>query len=117
MFETYELPQGKIVFSHITKELSTGILALDPHRELPKHNRTVIEQLVQIVGTCVMQLFDGNMLVQEVVLRESDTFTIPANQFHMHKNTTSEASVTMWKFEGDILEVIQNIRDGNEQIK
>jgi gentisate 1,2-dioxygenase len=55
-------------------------------------------------------------LIQEVTLNENDTFTIPANQFHIHSNPTDEISVTMWKFEGDISEVIKKIREENEKI-
>jgi len=115
MYEVYKLPQGKIVFSSIAKDLSTGILCLNPHQELPRHSRPVVEQLVQMVGTCVMKLFEGD-LIKEVTLQENDVLTIPANQFHVHSNLTDQISVTMWKFEGDISAVIQKIREDNEKI-
>ena len=83
MYEIYKLPQGKILFSHISDSLNTGVLYLNPQQALPKHNRPVVEQLVQVVGTCVMKLFDGDNIVQEVALHENETLTIPANQFHM----------------------------------
>ena len=116
MYEIYKLPQGKIVFSCTTKDLNTGALYLNSHQALPKHKRPVAEQLVQVVGTCVMKLFDGDTLVNEVTLNENDTLTIPANQFHMHINPTNDISVTMWKFEGDISEIIQKIREENKKI-
>ena len=116
MFEIHKLPQGKIVFSCVTKELSIGALSLNPNQELPKHNRPVIEQLVQVVGTCVMKLFNEENLVQEVTLRENDTLIIPANQFHIHTNPTDGVSVTMWKFEGDITQVIREIRNNNQKL-
>jgi mannose-6-phosphate isomerase-like protein (cupin superfamily) len=116
MYEIYQLPQGKIVLSAIKKNLSTGVLYLNPRQKLQKHNRPVMEQLVQIAGTCVMKIFDGDNLVEEVTLQENDTLTIPANQFHIHSNLTDQISVTMWKFEGDILEVIQKIREENKKV-
>jgi mannose-6-phosphate isomerase-like protein (cupin superfamily) len=116
MCEVHKLPQGKIIFSSISKSLNTGVLCLDPHRELAKHNRPVAEQLVQITGTCTMKLFDGEVFIKEITLYENETLTIPANQFHIHSNPTEEISVTMWKFEGDISEVIKKIREENEKI-
>lgn len=116
MYELYKLRQGKIVFTYTSKNLNTGSLYLNPHQELAKHNRPVTEQLVQFVGTCVMKLFDGDTLVKEVTLHENETLTIPANQFHMHTNPTDDISVTMWKFEGDISEVLQMIRNDNEKL-
>jgi len=116
MYEIYQLPQGKIILSSITKDLSIGILCLNPRQELAKHNRPVTEQLVQVVGTCVMKIFDGDSLIKEVTLQENDTLTLPANQFHIHSNLTDQISVTMWKFEGNILEVIQKIRKENNKI-
>jgi quercetin dioxygenase-like cupin family protein len=116
MYEVYELPQGKIVLTSITKNLSTGVLYLNPHQELLKHNRPVTEQLLQVLGTCIIKLFDGELFIQEITLHENETLTIPANQFHVHKNPTNEASLTIWKFEGDILKVIQKIREANKKI-
>jgi len=116
MYEVYELPQGKIVLTSITKNLSTGVLYLNPYKELLKHNRSVTEQLLQVLGTCVIKLFDGELFTQEITLHENETLTIPANQFHVHKNPTNEASLTIWKFEGDILKVIQKIREANKKI-
>jgi hypothetical protein len=34
----------------------------------------------------------------------------------MHINPTDEVSVTVWKFEGDISEVLQKLRDDNEKL-
>ncbi|SRR6266480_646982 len=116
MYEIYKLPQGKITISISNKDVSIGTLYLNPRQEYVKHNRPVTEQLVQLVGSCVMKLFEGDTVVQEVTLHENKTLTIPANQFHMHTNPTDNISITMWKFEGDITEVIQKIRESNEKI-
>lgn len=116
MYEIYKLPQGRITIGISNKHLSVGILSLDPHQELLKHNRPVTEQLIQLGGSCVIKLFEKDKVVKEVTLNENETFNIPANQWHIHANFTDNSSVTMWKFEGDISEVIQKIRDNNVEI-
>lgn len=115
MYKIYKLPQGQIVINVSNKDLSTGILFLNPHQELPKHKRPIAEQLIQLVGTCILKLFEEDKVIQEIILHENETLTIPANQFHKHINSTRNFSVTMWKFEGDVTEVIQKIRDDNEK--
>ncbi len=116
MYEVYNLPQGKIVFTYTSNELNIGALYLNPNQELAKHNRPVTEQLIQLVGTCVMKLYDGEKLINEVLVHENETLTIPANQYHVHSNPTDKLSVTAWKFEGDIAEVLQKIRDTSEKV-
>lgn len=116
MYEIYKLPQGKIVFSHTAKDLNTGVLCLDPHQELSKHNRPVTEQLLQLSGICVVKLFDDNELSTEVMLNENDALTIPAHQFHIHANPSGHISMTLWKFEGDVTNVMEGIRNNNQKI-
>mgnify|MGYP001588871260 CR=1 FL=1 len=116
MTEIYELPQGKITISFCDKNLSIGLLELSPNQALEKHNRPVDEELVQIHGSCVMKLFDGDKLVKEVPLNEGEKLEIPANQFHVHSNPTNGKSITLWKFEGNIVDVIENIRNSFKKI-
>lgn len=116
MTEIYQLPQGKITISFCDKNLSLGLLDLDPNQELAKHNRAVDEELVQVHGSCVMKLFDGDELVKEVTIHEGEKLLIPANQFHIHSNPTNNNSITLWKFQGDIVEVINNIRNNFKKI-
>lgn len=116
MFEIYKLTQGKIAFSYTTKNLNIGALCLNPHQELPKHNRPVTEELLQVAGTSLMKLFNGDTLIREITLHENDTLTIPANQFHIHTNPTNEISVTMWRFEGDITQVLEGIRKNHQKL-
>lgn len=116
MTEIYELPQGKITIGFCDENLSIGLLELNPNQELSKHNRPVAEELVQIHGTCVMKLFDGDKLVKEVSLNEGEKLEVPANQFHIHSNPTNKKSITLWKFEGNIAGVIENVRDNFKKI-
>jgi quercetin dioxygenase-like cupin family protein len=110
MTEIYQLPQGRITISFCDKNLSIGLLDLDPNQALSKHNRPVDEELVQIYGASTIKLFDEDKLIKEVVLNEGEKLLVPANQFHIHANATNERSVTLWKFKDDIVEVIENIR-------
>lgn len=107
MTEIYELPQGRIVVCYSDESLSVGLLELNPMQELPKHNRPVEEELVQISGSSVMKIIEKDKSVE---LKENDRLLIPANQFHIHANESDKKSITMWKFKGNIAEVIDNIR-------
>jgi mannose-6-phosphate isomerase-like protein (cupin superfamily) len=109
-FELYEIPEGKMGISHSSKEFSTGYMEITPGRELAKHNRPVWEHLMQIRGSIEIKLFEGD-LSRTVKLNENDTLDIPPLQFHIHSNINgSESSLTMWKADGDITEIIDNIR-------
>ena len=116
MAEIYQLPQGKITISSCDKNSSTGLLELDSNQALEKHNRPVDEELLQIRGSCVMELFDNNKSVKKVSIDKGEKLIIPANQYHIHSNPFNEKSLTSWKFEGDIISVIENIRNSFEKI-
>ena len=62
-----------------------------------------------------MKLFEGEN-IKEVVLKEGESLVIPANRFHIHSNPNNEKSITLWKFEGNVVEIIENIREGFERI-
>lgn len=116
MTEIYELPQGKMTISFCDRHLCIGLLELNPNQELSKHNRPIKEELVQIYGTSVIKLFDKDKLVREVILNENDKLEIPANQFHIHSNSINDKSITLWKFEGDITKIIEDIRNSFKKI-
>ena len=63
-----------------------------------------------------MKLFDDGKFVKEVILNEGDKLVIPANQYHIHSNHSNEKSLTSWRFEGDIVDIIQNIRNNFKKI-
>lgn len=109
MTEIYKLPQGKIIIEFCDKNLSTGSLELDPKQELPKHNRPVVEELTQIEGSCVMKLIEGDK-TESITLEQGQKLKIPANQFHIHSNPSDKKSITEWKFQGNIVEIIEEIR-------
>jgi len=109
MTEIYKLPQGKIIVSFSDENQSMGLLELNSHQELEKHNRPINEELFQISGSCLVKLYK-NGLVEEVILNEGEKLIIPANQFHIHSNTLDDKSITLWKFEGNVVDIIKNIR-------
>ena len=111
MIEIYELPLGRIIFGFSDEHLTVGLLTLNPGQALAKHSRPVREQLVQASGMCVMQLFEKDVLVKEVTLYERDRLEIPANQFHIHSNSSNERSITLFKFEGNVTEQVEKIRN------
>lgn len=109
MIEIYQLPEGKIMISHCDQRYSVGLLELDAYQSLAKHNRPVAEELLQIVGTSTMKLFNKGQ-VQEITLRKGERIVIPPNQYHIHANSASNRSITLWQFSGDIRTVIEDIR-------
>lgn len=116
MSEIYELPKGKIAIAFCDESRSVGLLELEPKQDMPKHNRPVDEELVQIHGSCVVKLFEGGEPAREVELKECEKLIVPANQFHVHSNPAKERSITLWKFEGNVVGVIENIRNNFKKI-
>ena len=112
-FEMYELPQGRIGIAYAGEDFSTGYLELEPGKELAKHNRPVLEQLMQIKGTATMIMFEGDDS-KEIVLNVGDKLDIPPKQYHIHANKGTESSITLWKANGDIMEIINAIRKSAE---
>lgn len=110
MTEIFKLPQGKIIVSFSDENQSIGLLELNSFQELEKHNRPVDEELVQISGSCLVKLYN-NELIKEIVLNEGEKLIIPANQFHIHSNLLNNKSITLWKFKGNIVDIIKNIRE------
>lgn len=107
MLEILKIPEGRIIIGFSDKSLSIGLLELNPGKELSKHNRPVKEELVQIKGNCLIKILDGD----KINLIEGKKLEIPARQFHIHSNPTPEKTLTLWKFQGDISEVIRKIRE------
>ncbi len=113
-FEFYNIQQGKILIAFSDKNLSVGTLELNPKQGLEKHNRPVLESLFQLKGSCVMKLFEDDGTAKEVVLKEGDSIDIPPSKYHIHSNPYDEISITFWKANGDISEIIDNIRKNNK---
>ncbi|MCL2451367.1 cupin domain-containing protein [Candidatus Saccharibacteria bacterium] len=118
-FEVYRDPKlGAIFyFSQCDENLTTGVLFLPPHTELTKHNRPLaFENLIQISGKCVMKVFDDNDRVTEYPLSVGDTLRMDRGQWHIHANPHDEASLTIFKIEGDITAIVQAIRESCEKL-
>ncbi|MBU3905247.1 MAG: hypothetical protein KJ906_03810 [Nanoarchaeota archaeon] len=111
--EIYELPQGRIGIFHSDKNLSFGFLELEENQELNKHSRPVDEELIQIKGISEITLFEETE-TKTIMLKEGEKIIIPANTEHIHANKMNEKSLTFWKFEGDITEIIDKIREANK---
>ncbi|TAL52225.1 MAG: hypothetical protein EPN86_05395 [Nanoarchaeota archaeon] len=115
MAEECNIPQGKITIGFSNKKLSIGVLELNPGQALEKHSRPVKEQLFQVRGVCIIKIFYKGNKIRESVLKEGSYLKIPANQFHIHSNPTSEKTLTLWKFQGDISEIIRKIRESSKK--
>lgn len=113
-FEKYNLLQGSIMIAFSDKNLSIGVLEINPGQELTKHNRPVLESLYQISGSCLMKIFNENGKINEKILKVDDTLDIEPNKYHIHSNPFEEKSITLWRASGDITEIIKNIREGSK---
>ena len=113
-FEKYKLAQGNIMIAFSDKNLSVGTMEIEPNQELAKHNRPVWESLNQIKGKCMMKLFEEDGSIKEIVLNEGESIDIPPLKFHIHSNPFDQNSITFWKANGDITEIIDNIRKNSE---
>lgn len=116
MTEVYQIPQGEITINFCDEDLSIGLLTLNPNQQLTKHNRPVDEELVQIYGSCVIKIFSEDKIEKEINLKKGERLVIPKNQFHVHFNPYKEKSITSWKFEGDIISVIEGIKNTSRKI-
>ncbi len=112
-FEKCSIPQGSIVIVFSDKNMSVGTLELNPKQELSKHDRPVLESLLQIKGKCLMKLFEEDGSVKEVVLDEGESMDIPPGQLHMHTNPFDGVSVSLWKASGDITDILDKIRQSS----
>jgi len=57
-----------------------------------------------------------NWLNNFLLLKLCNKLEIPAGQFHIYSNPTNNKSITIWKFEGDITGLIEDIRDNFKKI-
>ncbi|MCL2038206.1 hypothetical protein FWG95_04390, partial [Candidatus Saccharibacteria bacterium] len=118
-FEIWQDPQTKVTFyfSHSDENLTTGVMVIPSHTELPKHNRPkAFENLVQVSGKCVMKVFDENENMTERALGVGDTLRMKKGQWHIHSNPYEETSYTLFKAEGDITEIVKVLRENYTKV-
>ncbi len=113
MCEVYKILQGKIIIIFSNKNLSIGLLELNPKKELPSHKRPEIEELIQISGSSIIKVFN-NRKEKTIKLGENEKIKIPAEQYHIHSNPTNKKSITFWKFKGNIIKIINEIKKNNK---
>lgn len=115
--EAYAFDEGVITVACCDEALSIGTLTLRGDASLEKHSRPVDEQLLQVEGTGALRLFDEDGREERTVtLDEGDTFHIPAGRQHAHVNPDGDESVVLWRFDGDIRDIIDDIREEHERI-
>lgn len=119
-FEMLEGEEGKVqfCFSHSDKQFTTGVMVLRPNAELPKHNRPLaIENLLQVSGVCQVTLYSEKGEIEaSYELRPGTSLRMKKGQWHVHANPFEEESVTLFKAEGDITQVVQTLRHKFEAV-
>lgn len=115
VFEVWDDSTGQVrfCFSHSDKTFTTGVMIIQPGTELPKHNRPLAyENLLQLSGKCQMSLLnEAGDVEQKIVLQPSQTLHMEKAQWHIHANPFKEVSLTLFKAEGDITEIIKTLRE------
>jgi len=93
-----------------THARSEGYVELPPGKEMQRHHRSVEERLKQIEGDSVVTVFgnDGEPVVHE--LPRGAELNIPAVTEHIHANPYGKPSLTHWRFEGDIIDTLEEQR-------
>ena len=117
-FEIYKMPEGRgqVIVSFTDRERSIGVMTLNPGQKLPVHTRPVAEQLVQLVGFTRLDFYEGDNVVEQLLLNPNETTVVLANRRHSHVNPSdTEPSLIMSRFDGDFSEVMENIRQ-NQRI-
>jgi hypothetical protein len=113
-FEMWEDPEGqaRFCFAHVGRDFTTGVLVLKPDTELPKHHRPLaIENLLQIEGHSQVTLLNEAGEVEATYdLTPGTALRMRKGQWHIHANPFGEQSVTQFKAEGDITEIVQTMR-------
>jgi quercetin dioxygenase-like cupin family protein len=108
------LSQGAIYLGPSNKKQSVGYLELNPHTSLALHNRPAIEKLTQVKGIFSMVIFDEEK-GKVVTMNEGDYLEIkPKNTWHIHVNPSNEVALQYWDFDGDITDIIENIRTSGD---
>jgi quercetin dioxygenase-like cupin family protein len=113
-FEMWEDPatEARFCFAHVGEDFSTGVLVLKADSELQKHNRPhASENLLQISGHCQVTLLAEDGAVQATYdLTPGTSIRMQKGQWHIHVNPFPELSVTQFKAEGDITEIVETMR-------
>lgn len=106
--EKIVIPQGALYLGPSNKKQSVGYLELEPRQSLTLHNRPAVEKLTQVTRKCDMVVYRNGGKI--VTLEEGDTLSMPPGTYHIHANPYEESSLTYWDFNGDITEIIEEIR-------
>lgn len=124
--DLYDLPDGRISVATCDAERSVGTLELDGRAALDPHTRPVEEQLIQLTGTGAVRLYedaerpdavaDPTAPTREVRLAPGERVEIPAGAVHAHANPSDESGVVLWRFDGDIRGVIEDIGREHEPV-
>ncbi|HSW99975.1 MAG TPA: hypothetical protein VLH38_02995 [Patescibacteria group bacterium] len=113
-FEMWEDPeqQARFSFAHVGTDFTTGVLILRQDTELAKHHRPLaFENLLQIEGRSQVTLLSEDGRVEATHDLTPGTFLrMPKGQWHIHANPFDEPSVTQFKAEGDITEIVATMR-------
>lgn len=112
-FEVWDDPSGQVrfCFSHTGTDFTTGVMILQPGAALPKHNRPLAyENLLQLDGGCTMTLLNESGDTEAIhMLNPGDALHMDKGQWHIHANPNAQVSLTLFKADGDITAILDNL--------
>jgi quercetin dioxygenase-like cupin family protein len=120
-FEAMESADGlaRWYFSHSDKNVTTGLLILQPGAKLPKHQRPVsYESSVQISGKSRVMILKSDSEVdieRTVMLSPGEQIRLEKGHWHIHSNPFEEVSITLFKHIGDMTKAMQETREHLKQ--
>lgn len=89
---------------------SEGYLELPPGKEMPRYHRPIEERLYQVEGESLVTTFDdsGNPILHQ--MSRGSELRIPPGTEHIHANPYGHLSMSRWVFEGDVTEIIAELK-------
>ncbi len=63
-----------------------------------------------------MKLFTEDDSYSETILNVGDSIQIPKGIYHIHANPNNEVSLTLFKADGDITMIMENLRNDFKKI-
>ena len=108
--QRYKYPHGAVYIGPSDETVSCGFLELSPDRATNKITRPLPEHVKQISGTSEIEMFDENNRITIKSLQAGDTFMIPTNVLHVHRNRGRETSINYWEYQGNAAALVEQMR-------
>ena len=107
--DAYKLPEGILYIARSDTFMSMGFIEIDAKKESAKKSSPMAGYFKQSEGSSSFRIFDKNGTIKEINLKKGDVVKIDANHDYIIKSTANEC-IIFWKFNGDVSEMIENMK-------